>query len=79
MGSFHIDVRLEDGSRRDRHDRIGSLTDACRSAFALAETLAASTEPGDAMVRWIDVFDGPRLEISIQIFPGEPMMGSRSG
>jgi len=78
MGSFHIDVRLEDGSRRDRHDRIGSLADACRSAFTLAETFAGSTEPEDATVRWIDVFDGTRLEISVQIFPGEPILKPRS-
>jgi len=75
MGTFHIDVRLEDGSRRDRHDRIGSLTDACRAAFLLAESLASSTAADDARVRWIDVFDGIHLEISIQVFPGEPMTG----
>ncbi len=79
MGSFHIDVRLKDGSRRDRHDRIGTLGDACRTAFALAEDLSASRAPGDAEVRWVDVFDGSRLEISIQIFPGEPMVGRRQG
>ncbi len=77
MRSFHIDVRLDDGSRRERHDRIGSLGEACRAAFALAEELSASTAPADARVRWVDVLDEAKLEISIQIFPGEPMVGAR--
>ena len=77
MRSYHIDVRLDDGSRRDRHDRIGSLAEACRAAFALADELSSSTAPADAGVRWVDVLDGARLEISIQIFPGEPMVRAR--
>lgn len=78
-GAFHIEVRLENGRTRDRQQHVGSLSTACRAAFALAERLSSSTEAADADVRWIDLFDGARLEISIQIFVGEPLTGIRAG
>jgi hypothetical protein len=75
MPSFHIDVMLNGGHRRERHDRIGTLSEACIFAFTLAETLSGSGMQSDADVHRVDVRGRERLHISIVIMPGQSLTG----
>jgi hypothetical protein len=82
VSSFRIDVVLNDGSICDSYRRVGQLADTCIFAFALSDELSVPNRPQYAAVRWVRVYEGMTLAISIQITPGEPLAGAgdrRSG
>jgi hypothetical protein len=78
MPVFRIDDRRDNEARHNHFDRIGSLQDACRAAFDLADDLSRSQD-GRGEVRWIEVYERDQLLISMQVTIGEPLVGRQKG
>jgi len=76
MPVFRIDERRDNETQHSHFDRIGSLLDACRAAFDLAEDRSRSKD-GLGEVRWIEVYERDQLLIAIHVIVGEPFAERR--
>ena len=76
MPVFRIDERRDNETQHSHFDRIGSLLDACRAAFVLADNRSRSKD-GLGEVRWIEVYERDQLLIAIQVIVGEPLVGRK--
>jgi len=72
MGSYQIDIRFADGSRRRCRHLNGDLGEACGVALALAEEEVGMPDIADPA--WIELYEGDTLHLSISIVPGSPFI-----
>jgi hypothetical protein len=76
MSVYYITVVSTDGSVLDVHENIVEFREACRMIFRISDALSAPTLPGAVDVEWVNLYEGDRLELSVQIIPGVPLAGA---
>jgi hypothetical protein len=75
MSIFRIEVLLADRTVLQHGDRIGTLDEAIRAAWSVAEEISLPYRIQNAHVRWVDLFERSTLLLSISITPGLSLTG----
>lgn len=70
MPAFCVGVLLGNGTILEMGTALADLGTASRLVFEMADSISASLDPSDSEVRWVNVYDGDAMMISIQVIPG---------
>ena len=51
-------------------DHIGDLGEACAFVLKLADRLGETPTDGERLPKWVEIYKGERLEISVSVVTG---------